>query len=113
MKITKMLLSTIVTVLAVFLMAAANPNAKGQVYNLGGSEVTGLKELAKRMVEINGDGEYQVCDFPADRRAIDIGDYYADFSKIRAELGWTPKRSLGETIGTVLDYYRQCIAHYL
>jgi len=96
-----------------FLLVAANASAKGQVYNLGGSEVVELAELAKRMVEINGGGEHLVCDFPADRRAIDIGDYYADFSKIRSELGWTPKRSLGETIGTILDYYRPRISHYL
>jgi UDP-glucose 4-epimerase len=96
-----------------FLLVATSGSAKGQVYNLGGSEVVELAELAKRMVEINGGGEYQVCDFPADRRAIDIGDYYADFSKIRSELGWAPKKSLGETIGTVLDYYRPRISHYL
>ena len=96
-----------------FLLVATSASANGQVYNLGGSEVVELAELAKRMVEINGGGEYQVCDFPADRRAIDIGDYYADFSKIRSELGWTPKRSLGETIGTLLDYYRPRISHYL
>jgi UDP-glucose 4-epimerase len=96
-----------------FLLVAASASAKGQVYNLGGSEVVELAGLAKRMVEINGGGEYLVCDFPADRRAIDIGDYYADFSKIRSELGWTPKRSLGETIGTILDYYRPRISHYL
>jgi UDP-glucose 4-epimerase len=96
-----------------FLLVAASASAKGQVYNLGGSEVVELADLARRMVQMNGGGEYLVCDFPADRRAIDIGDYYADFSKIRSELGWTPKRSLGETIGTILDYYRQRISHYL
>lgn len=96
-----------------FLLVAASASAKGQVYNLGGSEVVELADLAKRMVETNGGGEFLVCDFPADRRAIDIGDYYADFSKIRSELGWTPKRSLDETIGTILDYYRPRISHYL
>jgi UDP-glucose 4-epimerase len=96
-----------------FLLVAASASAKGQVYNLGGSEVVQLTDLAKRMVEINGGGEYQVCDFPSDRRAIDIGDYYADFSKIRSELGWTPKRSLGETLGAILDYYRPRLSHYL
>ena len=30
--------------------------------------------------------EYSVCAFPADRRLIEIGDYYADFSKIRSNL---------------------------
>ena len=96
-----------------FLLAATNTSAKGQVYNLGGSEVIGLADLAKRMVEMNGGGEYSVCDFPADRRPIDIGDYYADFSKIRSELGWAPKRLLRETIESTLNYYREFVSHYV
>jgi len=96
-----------------FLMVATSAAAKGQVYNLGGTEVIELADLAKRMVEINGGGEYSVCDFPADRRLIDIGNYYADFSKIRAELGWVPKKPLRETIESTLNYYREFISHYV
>jgi len=95
------------------LLVAASASAKGQVYNLGGSEVIELAGLAKLMVEINGQGEYTVCDFPADRRPIDIGDYYADFSKIRSELGWTPQRTLRQTIESLLAYYREFLSHYL
>ena len=96
-----------------FLLVAASSETKGQVYNLGGSETIALEELAKRMVEINGGGEYSVREFPADRRAIDIGDYYADFSKIRSQLGWDPKKSLRETIESTLNYYREAISHYV
>jgi UDP-glucose 4-epimerase len=96
-----------------FLMVATSAAAKGQVYNLGGTEVIELADLAKRMVEINGGGEYKVCDFPANRRLIDIGDYYADFSKIRTDLGWAPKKSLRETIESTLNYYREFIGYYV
>jgi UDP-glucose 4-epimerase len=95
-----------------FLMAAASPSTNGQVYNLGGSEVVDLISLAKLMVEVNGSGEYAIREFPADRRAIDIGDYYADFSKITAELGWTPKKRLRETIESTLSYFRANVSHY-
>lgn len=96
-----------------FLMAAASPATNGQVYNLGGSEVIDLAALAKLMVEVNGAGDYEVRDFPADRRAIDIGDYYGDFSKIRHALGWEPKRALRETIETTLRYFRKALPNYL
>ena len=96
-----------------FLMAAASPSTNGQVYNLGGSEVIDLSNVAKLMVEVNGSGEYEMREFPADRRAIDIGDYYADFSKIRAELGWMPKRTLRDTIAATLSYFRKNLSHYL
>ena len=96
-----------------FLMAAASPVTNGQVYNLGGSEVIDLAAVAKLVVEINGSGDYEVREFPADRRAIDIGDYYADFSKIRTQLGWEPKRTLRETIDRTLRYFREAMTHYL
>ena len=96
-----------------FLMVATSAAAKGQVYNLGGSEVIELADLAKRMVEINGGGDYSVCDFPAERRVIDIGNYYGDFSKIREQLGWAPKKTLRETIEATLNYYREFISYYV
>ena len=96
-----------------FLMAALSPSTNGQVYNLGGPEVIDLISVAKLMVEVNGSGDYVIRDFPADRRAIDIGDYYADFSKIRSELGWTPRRTLRETLEATLGYFREAMPHYL
>ena len=96
-----------------FLMAAASPATDGQVYNLGGSEVIDLAALAKLMVEVNGAGNYEVRDFPAERRAIDIGDYYGDFSKIRQALGWEPKRTLRETMEMTLRYFRETLPNYL
>ncbi|MGI8820793.1 MAG: NAD-dependent epimerase/dehydratase family protein [Chthoniobacterales bacterium] len=96
-----------------FLLAAAHPETDGEVYNLGGREVIDLAALGQLMVEVNGRGHCEVREFPAERHAIDIGDYYGDFSKIQSQLGWTPKRTLRETIGNALDYYRAHLAHYL
>ncbi len=96
-----------------FLMAAANPVTNGQVYNLGGREVIDLASVAKLMVEVHQSGRYEIREFPGDRRAIDIGDYYADYSKIRDQLGWEPKRTLRETIETTLSYFKASLAHYL
>jgi UDP-glucose 4-epimerase len=96
-----------------FLMAAANPATNGQVYNLGGSEPVDLSTLAKLMVEVNGEGSYEIKEFPAERRAIDVGDYYADFTKIRRALGWEPKRPLRATIEGTLRYFRETLPNYL
>jgi nucleoside-diphosphate-sugar epimerase len=96
-----------------FLMAAASSATNGQVYNLGGTEMIDLADLAKLMVAVNGAGSYEIKEFPADRRAIDIGDYYGDFSKIRQALGWEPKRALRETIETTLRYFRETLPNYL
>lgn len=89
-----------------FLLTAARDAAAGQVYNLGSREVVNLRELADMLVDVNGSGTVELTPFPADRKAIDIGDYYADYSKIERELGWTPTVPLRDGIVRSLEYYR-------
>ena len=97
----------------VFLLAAVREEAIGQVYNLGGCEVINLRELAELSVKANGGGKFQVREFPANRKRIDIGDYYANDQRIRSELGWTPQVGLQEGLARTMDYYRRHLAHYL
>jgi len=96
-----------------FLLAAASEEANGQVFNLGGGSVISLKDLANLLTEVNGGGEYTVRSFPPDRKRIDIGDYYADYSRIRSALGWAPKVPLREGLACTLAFYRESLAHYL
>jgi UDP-glucose 4-epimerase len=96
-----------------FLLAAVREDANGQVYNLGGCEVISLRELAELSVKINGGGNFQVQDFPAERKRIDIGDYYADDRNIRKELGWEPQFNLEKGLARTLNYYRSHLEHYL
>lgn len=95
------------------LMAAASEEANGEVYNLGGERAVSLKELAKLVVEGNGGGDYSLREFPADRKRIDIGDYYADYNRITGALGWTPRVPLEEGLARTIEYYREHLAHYL
>ena len=96
-----------------FLRAAASEESNGQVLNLGGDCVISLKDLADLLIQVNGGGEYIVRSFPADRRRIDIGDFYADFGRIRALLGWEPNVPLREGLARTLAFYRQHLEQYL
>jgi UDP-glucose 4-epimerase len=96
-----------------FLLAAADPKTDGEAYNLGGAEVIDLESLAKMLVEVNGSGSYRVREFPTERHAIDIGDYYGDFAKIQTQLGWTPGRTLRDTLERTVSFYRQHLPRYL
>ena len=96
-----------------FLLAAAHEESAGEIFNLGGGPPIALKDLAELLVAIDGQGQFVVRDYPSDRRPIDIGDYYADFSKIREKLGWEPKTSLQEGLDRSLSYYRENLAHYI
>jgi UDP-glucose 4-epimerase len=89
------------------LLAGARDEAVGEIYNLGDGEVLSLLELAELLVEVNGSGSYRIVPFPQERRAIDIGDYYSDFGKIRRELGWEPKVRVEDGLRRSLEFYRE------
>jgi UDP-glucose 4-epimerase len=88
------------------LLAAISPEADGQTYNLGGDEVVSLLELAQMLITLGGAGSYRLVPFPPERKAIDIGDYYGDYSKIQRALGWRPAIALRDGLGRTLEYYR-------
>ena len=95
------------------LLAAESEKANGQIYNLGHSEIISLKDLVALLVEINGQGEYELISWPEEKKKIDIGDYYGDFSKIKNELGWEPKTNLREGLAKTIEYYRKYLDKYL
>jgi UDP-glucose 4-epimerase len=96
-----------------FLLAAAAPAAAGRVFNLGGRERISLRELARLLVEVHGAGRFVTRVYPADRRKIDIGDFYADYGLIERTLGWRPRTSLRTALARTLAYYRRELRHYV
>jgi len=100
-------------VIDAFLITAATDEANGQIFNLGGNRVISLKDLADLLIEVNGGGEYSVRVFPEDRKRIDIGDFYADFKRIKDMLGWEPKITLRDGLSRTISFYRQHLAHYV
>lgn len=94
------------------LAAAADPKSEGQVFNLGSSEVISLQDLAAKLVALHGSGSHRLVPFPPERKAIDIGDYYSDFTRIRGALGWQPKVGLDEGLKRTLAYYTAHGKHY-
>ena len=99
-------------VVEALLLAAIDNESNGQVFNLGHGEHISLKELAKLLIQINGGGQYELVQFPEDRKTIDIGDYYSNFSKIGKSLGWSPKVKLDQGLKETLEYYRANHSHY-
>ena len=71
-----------------------------------------LGELAELLVDVAGAGAWRLVPFPEERRSIDIGDYFADDTKIRERLGWEPRVGLREGLERSLAYYREHRADY-
>lgn len=95
------------------MLAALSDQAAGRVFNLGGDRVISLKDLGDLVVKMNQGGEYLRRSYPADRKRIDIGDYYADYSCIKSALGWEPRVPLEEGLSRTLHYYREHLARYV
>jgi UDP-glucose 4-epimerase len=96
-----------------FLHAAITPEAEGLALNIGGGESVSLADLAKAMVEANGGGNYEIREFPPERKRIDVGDFLIDDSRFRAISGWRPRVGLSEGLRRSIDYYRLNLASYL
>ncbi len=88
------------------LLAASDPGAYGQIFNLGSDETINLKALAALLIEIGGGGKYELMPYPADRKPIDIGDYYGDYRFIQGRLGWRPRIGLREGLARTIAFYR-------
>ena len=95
-----------------FLLAASSDSAYGKVMNLGSSEVISLRALAEVLVTMGDEGRFRLIEFPADRKAIDIGDYYSNFELAVSVLGWKPRMPLRDGLAQTLAYFRECQGEY-
>ncbi|HEV2674005.1 MAG TPA: NAD-dependent epimerase/dehydratase family protein [Aliidongia sp.] len=96
------------------LLAAATPAAHGGVFNIGGSPPLSLLDLAQATIAANGGaGGFDLKEFPAERKSIDIGDYWADDGLFRRTVGWAPQVDLATGLRHSVEYYRANLARYL
>lgn len=96
-----------------FLLAATHDAAWGQAFNLGAAPPVSLLDTARLLVEVAGGGDFVVKQFPSDRKKIDIGDYYSDYSLIRDRLGWEPRTPLAEALRQTVAFYREHLGQYV
>jgi UDP-glucose 4-epimerase len=92
-----------------FLRAGASDACNGRVFNVGGSRPVSHRELAALLVRLAGSGSVEYIDWPAEKKAIDIGDFYADSSKMRRITGWQPTVPLEDGLAATIAFYR---AHF-
>ncbi len=89
------------------LLRVAEKGRAGEVYNIGGNSEAELpnKEVTRMILELLGkpaDLVQQVGDRPAhDRR------YAVDTTKIKDELGWTPKTPFNEGLARTVAWYQE------
>ena len=93
------------------LLAAGNEKCYGNIYNLGGPSYYSLIQFVDILKEITG-VEFETIPFPDDKKIIDIGDYYGDYSLFAKDTGWSPKVDLIEGITRTTDFYNRYKEEY-
>jgi UDP-glucose 4-epimerase len=96
-----------------FLRAGASDACNGEVFNVGGSEPISHRALVELLIDVAGTGRYKMVEWPAEKKAIDIGSFYADSSKFTSVVGWQPRVSLREGLQRTVAYYREHLPKYL
>jgi len=96
-----------------FLRAGADDVSNGEVFNVGGMEPITHGDLVELMIRIAGSGRFRCVAWPPDKKAIDIGDFYADSSKIRSTLGWQPVTPLADGLRRTFEFYRAHLDQYV
>jgi UDP-glucose 4-epimerase len=95
-----------------FLLAGAHDHLDGKVFNLGHAEHCSLIDFVGILAQ-HVHVEYRCIEIPPDYAAIELGDYYGDFSKFHEATGWTPQWDLSTGIAATWQYYREHEKHYL
>ena len=96
-----------------FLRAGASDACNGAAFNVGGDGPVSHRDLAAMLVTIAGTGSVQFVDWPPDKKAIDIGSFYADSTKFKQTTGWQPSVALADGLTRTVAFYRQHLDRYL
>jgi len=96
-----------------FLRAGASDRSNGEVFNVGGLEPIAHRDLTDTLLKVTGAGTVRFVEWPAEKKAIDIGSFYADSGKIARTLGWQPRVSIADGLRRTVEFYRAHFTQYV
>jgi UDP-glucose 4-epimerase len=96
-----------------FLRAGADDACNGEAFNVGGDQPIAHRDLAALLLKVAGTGSVRYVEWPADKKAIDIGSFFADSTKFTRTTGWRSTVSLEDGLRRTIAFYRQHLCHYL
>ncbi|WP_309720910.1 NAD-dependent epimerase/dehydratase family protein [Armatimonas sp.] len=99
-------------VVEALLRAASTPECFGLAFNLGHFEVVTLRQVAETLQAICPKLTIRYIPWPEEKKRIDIGDYYADFSRFSNATQWFPRVDLAMGLERMVEFYRENQEHY-
>jgi UDP-glucose 4-epimerase len=95
-----------------FILASANPECRGEVYNVGSGVGTRFKDMVKTIIYTVGSGRAEYVPWPDNYQNVETGDYVTDIRKICNTTGWSPHVDLEDGIKKVYQYYSKYKSFY-
>jgi UDP-glucose 4-epimerase len=89
---------------------AESPASDGRAFNVGSGEGTRMIDMAHAIIDLAGGGRVEHVAWPALAGQIETGDFVADVSRMRAELGWAPAIALRDGLQKTIAHYRPHVA---
>lgn len=83
----------------------AERGAPGEVYNICSGKAWKIGEIARMLVALSTE-RVEIAEDPSKRRPTDAAAIYGDASRVRS-LGWSPRYSMEESLGSLLEYWRE------
>jgi len=96
-----------------FLRAGADDSCNGGAFNVGGDRPISHRDLASLILDIAGSGRVEYIEWPPDKKAIDIGSFYADSTRFGRATGWTPSVALRDGLAETIAFYRKHFGKYV
>jgi nucleoside-diphosphate-sugar epimerase len=91
-------------VVEALLAAARLESNEHRVFNLGHDEPQSVRTFAEIVCETIG-GSAAGVEFPTERQAIDVGEYWGSYERFHRAAGWRPQVALREGIERTAAYY--------
>lgn len=88
------------------LIMASSAAADGRAFNVASGVGTRMIDVANAIVAIARGGRVEHVAWPALAGQIETGDFVADISRAKQELGWEPRRALQAGLEETVAHYR-------
>lgn len=93
-------------VVQAILLAGSTQECYGRIFNLGAQKSYSLLDFISLLHRV-APLDFELVPFPVDKKLIDIGDYYGDYSLFRGVTGWSPRVDLAEGLEQTVEFFKQ------
>ena len=94
-------------------IAAQNKKSDSEMYNIGSGRKIKFIEIVEKIIETVGKGSYEFVEWPEQSKAIEVGDYFVSYEKIKKDLGWAPKTTFENGLQKTVEFYRERLNDYI